>query len=195
MGWPVTSGNVFLFAAVAGLALAPIAGAARGRHTASRSLPAVVALVFLASMALLMISWRAIPGGVVAAAAGHAALLISMLTLASLGRLARGVFSNTLAAGLAGLVAAIVITVGPFALGPLLQDAPLSLCRVIFFANPLVNIASAADIDLLHVDVIYRLSPLAHRGVALPAWITACSAYAVLGLAGFGASHLRLRSA
>jgi hypothetical protein len=57
--------------------------------------------------------------------------------------------------------------------------------------NPLVAASSAAGIDLLHLDTFYRTSPLAHRGVAIPAWTTSCVVYAVVGLAAYGASRIR----
>ena len=195
MDWPVTAGNVFLAVSLGGLVVSPFIGAAGGWAAIPRALCAALAMVFLASLMGLMFAWRAIPGGLTAALTGHVAFLVSALSAIEITRLSRSALSSDMAAGLAGVVTAIGLSIGPFALGPLLRDGSLSLYGWILFANPLVTIASAAGIDLLHVDVIYQLSPLAHRGVALPAWMAACSTYAVLGLAGFGVSSLRPRSA
>ena len=192
MDWIVTAGDLFLAATLAALLLAPLVGAAGGWRT--RHL-AVVAVVFLSSTVALALTWRHVPGGVLAAASGHAALLVSALSLVCLGGALRVAFREELSAGLAGLLFAGAITIGPFASGPLMNDLPLNASAWLLASNPLVTIAAAAGIDLLHLDLIYRLSPLAHRGVALPAWTTVCTGYAVLGLAGYGVSRLRLRSA
>ncbi len=184
-----------MVAALVGLLLAPVAGAAGGWSAIGRRVRVAMTLVFLSSAALLMISWRAIPGGIAAAASGHAAFLVSAACLVAWGRVGRPSVGSELTTGLTGLLAATALTIGPFALGPLMSDLPLGAYNWMLLANPLVTVSSAAGIDLLHLDLLYRLSPLAHRGVALPAWTTACSGYAVLGLAGYGVSHLRHRSA
>ena len=195
MDWAVAAGDIFLVVAVAGLTLAPVAGAAGAWRHVGRPAIVCATTVFLVTLALLIVSWRQIPGGIVAAASAHAALLVAVAAMTQLGRIIRLASHDPLLAGLAGLLFSVALTIGPFVLGPLMSNVPLSAFTWMLFANPLVTVSTAAGIDLLHLDLIYRLSPLAHRGVALPAWTTACSGYAVLGLAAYGASHPRLRSA
>lgn len=194
MDWPVAAGDFFLVAAAIGLVMAPVVGVAGGwSHARPVGLSALAA--FVMTFGLLAVSWRRIPGGVEAAAAGHAALLVSLLALHQTGRAFRAAVTDPMLAGLAGIVLGISVTVAPFALGPLMTDLPLGAYNSLLLANPLVTVATASGIDFLHLDLIYRLSPLAHRGVALPAWTTACIGYAVFGGALFGASRLRYRSA
>lgn len=195
MDWPVVAGDLFLVAALVGLLLAPLVGAAGGWRNLARPVSLVATLTLVGTFALLALAWRQIPGGMLAAASGHAALLVAAFSLAELGGVIRRATGEPLLAGLVGLLMSAVLTVGPFALGPLIGDLPLGAYNGLLFVNPLITVATATGIDFLHLDLIYRSSPLAHRGVALPAWTSACIGYAVLGLASYGVSHLRLRSA
>ena len=191
MDWAVLSSDVFIAVAVAALVAAPFVGVCGGWRALRAPAIGAIALVLLGSLVLLAASWRGIPGGIRAAFFGHAALIVSAAALAEIGRVARVLFRDPLAAAMAGLVAGVVLVVGIFALAPLTENASPSLSAALLFANPLVAVTSAAGIDLLHLDTFYRTSPLAHRGVAVPAWTTACVVYAVVGLAAFGASRIR----
>lgn len=195
MDWPVVAGDLFLATALAMLLVSPIAGAAGGWLHVSRSARGSAAVVLLVTFAVLVASWRQIPGGMFAAMTGYGALVVATFALTELGRVMRSAVRTPLAAGLIGWLVALAVTVGPFALGPLMRDLPLGAYHWLLMANPLVTVATASGIDLLHLDVIYRSSPLAHRGVALPAWTMASIGYAVFGCATFGASRLRHRSA
>lgn len=194
MDWPVAAGDIFLAAALTTLVIAPFAGVGYSRRH-QRSLAITSGIVLVATFCLLAVSWRRIPGGVAAAASAQAALLIAFVAMMQWGRVIGIAVGDPLLAGLAGLLLSVAITIGPFAMGPWMSDLPLNIVQGLLFMNPLVTVSTAAGIDFLHLDAIYRLSPLAHRGVALPAWTTACSGYAVLGLAGYGVSRLRPRSA
>lgn len=193
--WPLAAGNVFMAAALTGLTFAPVYGAARSSRVNHRPLVIGGGLGFVASIVLLAFSWRWIPGGITSAASGHAALAVALVALAQIGLVARIVLGDELLAGMAGLLLSLALTIGPFALGPLAGDLSSHASRWILFVNPLVTVSSAAGIDFLHLDLIYRISPLAHRGVALPAWTAACGAYATFGLACYGVSRLRRGSA
>jgi hypothetical protein len=194
MDWPVAGSNIFLAVAAVALIVAPIAGSRW--HVVSWSLPMSITIAGagLASFSLLAYSWRDIPGGLVAAVCGHLALAISVAALVGVGRLSRALMHDSLAAALAGLIASVLLVGGVFALGPWAGELSIGATSSVLLANPLVTVASAAGIDFLHLDEIYRTSPLAHRGVALPAWTAACAIYAVIGLAAFGASRLPSRS-
>jgi len=189
--WPVAGSNFFMTVAVCALVSAPLVGQQGGwRHLSRRSLTFAAAMVVL-SFVVLTYSWREIAGGFAATAFGHLALVISVASLAELGRLVRIVTVDRLAGALAALGLGVLLVVGVFAVGPLADGLSTTASVWLLAANPLVSIASAAGIDLLHLDTIYRTSPLAHRGVVLPAWSTACAVYAVAGIAAHGASRLR----
>jgi hypothetical protein len=194
MDWPVAGSNAFMAIAVIALLAAPLVG----NHGGWRRLPRPVAFAFVLlaifSLSLLAFSWRGIPGGITAALFGHVALVVAVAALAQAGKLIRFVVADKLSGALVALAASTLVVLGIFAVGPLAGRLSPSATAVALFANPLVAITSAAGIDLLHLDAIYRTSPLAHRGVALPAWTTASAVYAVVGLAAYGTSRIRSRS-
>jgi hypothetical protein len=191
MDWPVAASNMFLVVAVTTLVASPMIGLAGGWRRVPLRFLAALGAVLIGSLVLLAVSWRAIAGGIAAAVSGHLALIIALVAIAELGRLARAIFEDRLAAGLAALTASVIVVAGIFALAPLTENVSPAGSHWLLVANPLVTVTSAAGIDLLHLDTIYRTSPLAHRGVVLPAWTTACAVYAVVGLAASGASRIR----
>jgi hypothetical protein len=119
------------------------------------------------------------------------AWVISAAVLVQIGRLIPTWLSERLSASLCAFGIGALLTVGVFLLGPMTPQTSPGASRVLLSANPLVTVASAAGIDLLHLDVIYRTSPLAHRGIALPSWTTACLVYLITGIAVHGARRLR----
>lgn len=176
--------------AVFALVAAPLVGNHGGWRKLPRAIAIGAALLFVISVSILMFSWRGIPGGIAAAAFGHAALAIAVLSLAELGRVIRASVADRLAGAMLALSTGALLVVGIFAVGPLAGALSTRASVFALAANPLVAVTSAAGIDLLHLDAIYRTSPLAHRGVALPAWTTACVVYAVVGLAAHGVSRI-----
>lgn len=194
MDWPVAGSNAFMAVAVLALLSAPLVGNHGGWRRLPRSVAFFAALIFVCSFALLAFSWRDIPGGITAALFGHLTLTVSVLALAQAGQLIPLVVRDRLAGALVALTASTLLVVGIFAVGPLAARLSTSATSLALLANPLVAVTSAAGIDLLHLDAIYRTSPLAHRGAALPAWTTASAVYAVVGLAAYGASRIRPRS-
>jgi hypothetical protein len=189
--WPVVASNVFMWFATAALVGAPIVGNHGGWRRVPAPLRHAAFVLPVISLSLLMFSWRAIPGGFRAALFGHAALTAAVITLVELGRIVHRAVDDRLNGALIALVAGAVLVIGVFAAGPLAGALSPTASTLLLGANPLVAVTSAAGIDLLHLDAIYRTSPLAHRGVALPAWTTACAVYAVVGLAAHGMSRLR----
>jgi hypothetical protein len=192
--WPVFASNVLIAVAMAMLTAAPIVGAAGGWQVLPRSIAAAFAISLFSSFALLAFSWRTIPGGIRAAAYGHGALIVAFAALVEVGFITRKILADRLHAAMAALGVGVLLVAGIFAMAPLTEEISPALAQALLLANPLVAVTSAAGIDLLHLDTIYRTSPLAHRGVAVPAWTTACAVYAVVGLAAFGASRIRLWS-
>lgn len=189
MDWPVVAGNVFIGSSATTLLLAPICGAATPvKGVATRAIAAMFGLLF-ALTALLVFSWRGVPGGLGAALSGSIALAVSVAVLLQCGRAIGAFMGDELGAAFTAFLLAIALTVGPFALGPLLSELSPAQSTWLLIANPLVTTAGAAGIDVLHLDVVYQLSPLAHRGVALPVWTASVAGYAVVGLAARGASR------
>ena len=188
--WAVLVANGFLASSLATLIAAPIAACS---PLSSRTAAAALGAVTIAWVAVLSFAWRK-TGVASAAVAGPVACLIGSVFLWHVGRVLRALIGDTLSAAMAGASIGALLTLGAFAAGPLTSDWPAALINVALISNPLITTASAAQIDFLHIDTIYRTSPLAHRGLALPAWTTACVVYAVVGLAAYGASRIRPRS-
>jgi hypothetical protein len=61
----------------------------------------------------------------------------------------------------------------------------LALVNAALLASPVVAAASAADIDLLRGDPLYRFSPIAHSQFDYPAWPAACATYAAIAVVCF----------
>lgn len=194
MDWAIVGSNVFMSIAAAALIAAPLVGHHGGWHRLPRTAIIVIAAVLVFSFGLLLYSWRDITGGVAAASFGHLALIVSVAAMAEIGRMVSAPFNDRLAGALAALGAGVILAIGVFAAGPLADGLSTRASVWLLTANPLVAITSAAGIDFLHLDTIYRTSPLAHRGVVLPAWTTACAVYAAAGIAAHGVSRLRPRS-
>jgi hypothetical protein len=194
MDWPVAGSNAFMAIALIALLAAPVVGNHGGWRQLPRSVAFAALMLLVFSFSLLAFSWRGIPGGITAAVFGHIALIISVAALAQAGKLIRLFVADPLTGALVALVASTLVVLGIFAVGPLAGRLSASATAVALFANPLVAITSAAGIDLLHLEAIYRTSPLAHRGVALPAWTTSSAVYAVVGLAAYGTARIRTRS-
>jgi hypothetical protein len=187
----VAASDAFIALAIALMTSAPVIGTAGGWRALPLGITAALAALLVASLGLLAFSWRGIPGGIRAALYGHAALVISIAALSGLGGVIGKMFSDRLTAAMAGFAAGVLLVAGMFLLAPLTEDTSPAVAKGLLLANPLVAVTAAAGIDLLHLDTFYRTSPLAHRGVAVPAWTTACLVYAVVGLAAFGASRIR----
>lgn len=192
---PVAAGDVFVSASAVVLILAPAFGASLdAEYLTRRALLLRCLAILVVSMCALAFSWRGIPDGPTTAVLAHVALAVITAAFVQFGYGVRRLLPSDLTAAFAAVACVASVTVGPFAVGPLLGDLSLSASRWLLSANPLVTIATAAGIDLLHVDMIYRTSPLAHRGVALPAWPATCIGYVLFGSICYLSSRSRLRS-
>jgi len=60
-------------------------------------------------------------------------------------------------------------------------------------ASPIVSAASAADVDLLRTDLLYRISPLAHGRFDYPAWFAPFLLYGTLLLISLAGTARALR--
>ena len=192
--WPVAAGNLFVGTSLVALLVAPVSGAATPATGLSRRTLVATIVGLIALACVLGFGWRSVPGGPLAALTGPLALTVGVWALRQIGRLIGSAMTDDLGAALAGLAVAVSLTIGPFALGPGLDGLSAGQSARLLMANPLVTATNAAGIDLLHLDLVYQLSPLAHRGVALPSWMALSLSYALVGLAALGSSRFLPRS-
>ena len=121
-------------------------------------------------------------------AAVHVTLGASILALAGIGAFCRAACDDALDAIGASILAGVVAAFGVFALGALAADMPTALLNLLLTVNPVVAVASAADIDLFRGAPLYQLSPIAHREFQYPAWQWAAAIYGCVSVAAFVAA-------
>jgi hypothetical protein len=122
------------------------------------------------------------------AAAVHVTLGASILALAGIGAFCRAACDDALDAIGASILAGVVAAFGVFALGALAADMPTALLNLLLTVNPVVAVASAADIDLFRGALLYQLSPIAHGEFQYPAWQWAAAIYGCVSVAAFVAA-------
>lgn len=172
----VNGGVAVIAASLAGVVLAG------GRDTGLRSLGRLSGLVVafaVASGAMSFAAGAPPPRTVGTVAATHLAMIAGALAFGSFGILCGRVFRHPLDAAAVSLGAALLCTVGILVAGPVAAYAPPLLVDGALLASPLVTIATAARIDILRTDVLYRISPLAHVGTEYVAWPLATAVYFV----------------
>ena len=117
--------------------------------------------------------------------ASHLTLAIAALTVSSIGAAAGVYFDHPLDATACALAVSLAAGCGVLVTGPLVDAAPSAIVNSALVASPIVATASAADIDVLRGELLYRFSPIAHSQFAYPAWPVACGTYAVVAAACF----------
>jgi hypothetical protein len=148
--------------------------------------------VFAATSAVLALAVMGTTAGLPLLIISRATLWAATLALAALGAVCASSFSDPLDAAGCALALAFVVAAGVLVVGPAAAGAPTSVINAALLASPIVAIASAADIDILRGDVLYRLSPLAHIRFDYPAWQTAVGIYVTVGFACFTAMALNI---
>jgi len=154
---------------------APLCGVALATRRFRGAAPAATlfALALTVSAGWTMAFWdwsTAAVGGVLAS---HATLAVTGLALAALGGWFGSTLRDPLDAAAFSSGAALAAALGLFAAGPLAADLPTKIVNAALSASPIVSTASAANVDLLRTDLLYRISPLAHRRFDYPAWYSA----------------------
>lgn len=199
-----------LYTAFIVLAAAPLAGVVtvrtaaaagadprRGARLASIALPVVIAVLLLVavSASVTLAATGAGNGGAGFVAASHLTLMAVALSLAALGALCASVMPHPLDA--AGSSLAIVLTAAGalFAAGGWVADLPPRLLAVTIAGNPLVAMSSSAGIDIVRMDLLYKISPLAHLGVDYPPHYGTAAAYLAIAAACLTGLVLKSRSA
>lgn len=181
--------SLFIVEAAVVVLTAPLAGVALGSRLADRGVwaalgPPTIALAALLSLSgLATIAARGVTNETLRTAlVSHTTLGAAALALGAFGALCRSAFRDPLDAAACGAGLAIVAAAGLFAAGPAVADLPTPLVNAALAANPIVATASAANIDLLRTDLLYRLSPLAHRRFDYPVWYAASAGYLAVAI-------------
>jgi hypothetical protein len=161
---------------------APLCGVALAtrRFRGGMAAAALFALLLAASAAWTLTSWGRSPDALRAVLLSHATLAVTGLALAALGGWFGSTFRDPLDAAALSAGAALVAALGLFAAGPLVADLPTGIVNAALSASPIVATASAADVDLLRTDLLYRVSPLAHRRFEYPRWYSPLVWYGML---------------
>jgi hypothetical protein len=150
------------------------------------------ATAFAASSAALGWATTGSTAGLPLLIISRATLWAATVALAALGAFCASSFSDPLDAAGCALAVALVVAAGVLVVGPAAAGAPTRVINAALLASPIVAITSAADIDILRGNLLYRLSPLAHIRFDYPAWQTAFGVYITVGCACFLAMSLNI---
>lgn len=154
-------------APIAGVAIASRAGNARA---AMASLGTVVAFAIASSLAIGAAAWQLGALDAAVLLRSHATLAASALALGALGVFCASMFRDVLDAAAVALIVAVVAALGLLVAGPAVANVPEPAIDTGLVASPVVAIAASAGIDIIRGEVLYRLSPIAHRRFEYPAW-------------------------
>jgi hypothetical protein len=174
---------------------APLCGVALATRRFRGAVPAVALFaVALAISGAATIAWSPSSATTMRLVlTSHATLAVIGLALAAFGAWLGSVCHDPLDAAALGVSAALVAALGLFAAGPLVADLPAAILNAALSANPIVAAASAADVDLLRIDLLYRISPLAHRSFEYPAWYSPLALYGAVLVVSLAATTRAFR--
>ena len=113
----------------------------------------------------------------------HAIVWAAALLFTMVGAACASMFSEPLDGAACALTMTISSAIGIFAAGPVLDAIPRWLLHGALIFNPLVAVSSAASFDVFRTELLYQLSPLAHRHVGYPAPATVFVTYVLVALA------------
>jgi hypothetical protein len=161
--------------------IAPLAGVALAVRDFRGLRRAVIALALLgggslaSAMLIAGVPWQT-------AMATHLTLGTAAIALAVFGAWCGATFRDPLDAAACSVAVVLLSTCGLFALGSLSADLPTPLVNAALLANPIVAVASAANIDLLRFEFLYQISPIAHGRFDYPAWYLAAACFSLVSL-------------
>jgi hypothetical protein len=194
--WSLAADAMLYTAACATIA-APVAGVAvaaarvpqtTGALNAAHPLATVsiAALLFTAVSAALSMLWRfGQPDGGALVFQSHLTVLSVALALGGWGTFCGVWFDDALDAVACSLVIVLTAAGALLVAGAAVADLPPSILAWALTANPLVVVAAAAHIDIVRMDLLYQISPLAHIQFAYPVWGRACVWYLAVAFACF----------
>lgn len=169
---------------------APIVGVA----ATSRRQRLAAAAALLCGAAAWVVSAAALDfGAPVANLQAQVTLAAAALALGSAGAFCASLFRHPLDAAACGVAAALVAGFAAIAAGPLAGDLPLPVLNLALTASPVVAAASAASIDMFRGELLYHLSPIAHRSFDYPAWHASAGLYAACAALLLAARAARVR--
>jgi hypothetical protein len=173
-----------LWEVTAVVVIAPLAGVALAARDFRGLRRAVIALALLGGVSLAAALIAGVPWQT--AIATHLTLGTAGLALAVFGAWCGATFRDPLDAAACSVAVVLVATCGLFALGTLSADLPTSVVNAALLANPIVAVASAANIDLLRFEFLYQISPIAHGRFDYPAWYLAAACFSLVSLMAAG---------
>ena len=174
-----------LWETTAVVVIAPLAGVALASRDFRGLRRAVIALALLggvsavAAMSIARVPWQTV-------VATHLTLGTVAIALAVFGAWCGSTFRDPLDAAACSVAVVLVATCGLFGLGTLSADLPTSVVNAALMANPIVAVASAANIDLLRFEFLYQISPIAHGRFDYPAWYLAAACFSLVSLMAAG---------
>jgi hypothetical protein len=190
----VTTATLPIFEAAVLVVAAPLCGVALAVRRLRGVVPAAAlfaaALTASALWTIAALGWSAAGGR---ALVSHATVGTIGCALAALGAWFGSVWRDPLDAAAYSVGIALLATFGIFAAGPLAADLPTPVLNAALIASPIVSAASAADVDLLRTDLLYRISPLAHGRFDYPAWFAPLLMYGTLLLVSLAGTARALR--
>jgi len=190
----VTTATLPIFEAAVLVVAAPLCGVALAVRRLRGAAPAaalfVAALTVSALWTLSVLGWSAAGGRVLVS---YATVGTVGFALAALGAWFGSIWSDPLDAAALSVGSALVAAFGIFAAGPLAANLPTAVVNAALMASPIVSAASAADVDLLRTDLLYRISPLAHGRFDYPPWFAPLAAYGTLLLISLAGTARALR--
>jgi len=168
--------------------LAPLAGVATWPpKRAAFALGAAGAVIVLAGVA----AFGAANADVRSLAAGQLTITVGALALVAIGAAFAALLHDVLDAAACAVAFGIVVTFGVLAAGPPVGSLPTPVVNAALLASPMVATASAANVDILRGDLLYRLSPIAHRRFEYPNGFSASALFGGVAAAGFALAAAR----
>jgi hypothetical protein len=159
-----------------------------------QSFVAVVAPFVSVSAIFFMAAWGTDRDALTFVLTSHAVLAAAALSLVAFGGLCAAVCADVLDAAACAVCVVLVATAGVLVAGAAVADAPRVLVDAALTASPIVTIASAANVDVVRMDVLYQISPLSHIGFEYPAWYSACGWYLFAASACLIGTSLKMRA-
>jgi hypothetical protein len=160
--------------------IAPLAGVALAVRDFRGLRRAVIVLALVAGVSMVAAMSARVPWQTVVAT--HLTLGTAAVALAVFGAWCGSTFRDPLDAAACSVAVVLIATCGLFALGSLSADLPTGLVNAALLANPIVAVASAANIDLLRFEFLYQISPIAHGRFDYPAWYLAAACFSLVSL-------------
>lgn len=192
--WLYCAGFIIIAAPLAGVAAAwsrkSLGGLAAPMGAAAEALaiawPLLVAvLLFIAVSALLRLALADAPGAAEFTATSHATMAAVAFALAVFGAFCGASFADPLDGAACSLSLVLLAAAGVLVGGASLEFVPPPFIDLALTASPMVAMTSAARIDILRMDALYQISPLAHLQVDYPAWHTASGWYLVFAFSSY----------